>query len=93
MACASWVKVEYRLFSFINQNWRGRPLTSYETIVNLIAATTTRSGLKVHCRLDMNKYPLKQQVSDKDMATIRLYPNPFHGEWNYEIKPRQRKRL
>jgi hypothetical protein len=85
---SKWNKVEHRLFSFISQNWRGVPLISYETIVKLIAATSTTKGLKVHCRLDMNKYPLKQKISDEQMADIRLCPEAFHGEWNYSIMPR-----
>lgn len=89
---SKWNKVEHRLFSFISQNWRGEPLMSYETIVNLISSTSTKSGLKVTCRLDENKYPLKRKVSNEEMATIRLYPDKFHGEWNYEIKPRLRYR-
>lgn len=88
---SKWNKVEHRLFSFISQNWRGEPLTSYEIIVNLISSTSTKSGLKVTCCLDENKYPLKRKVSNEEMATIRLYPEKFHGEWNYEIKPQRNK--
>jgi len=84
---SKWNKVEHRLFSFISQNWRAKPLLSYETIVKLIAATTTSTGLKVHCRLDMKKYPLKREVSDEEMASLSLHPNKFRGEWNYEIRP------
>jgi len=85
---SKWNKVEHRLFSFISQNWRGKMLTSYETIVRLIASTTTRAGLKVHCELDRRKYPLKQQVSDAEWDTLNLHPMKFHGDWNYEIRPR-----
>lgn len=85
---SKWNKIEHRLFSFISRNWRGEPLTSYETIVKLISATSTKSGLKVSCQLDANKYPLKIEVSDEEMAGIRLTRNEFHGEWNYEIAPR-----
>jgi hypothetical protein len=84
---SKWNKVEHRLFACISQNWRGEPLTSYETIVRLISSTTTKTGLKVHCRLDMDKYPLKQKVTRKEMKTIHIRTAKFHGEWNYEIKP------
>jgi transposase len=87
---SKWNKVEHRLFSCISQNWRGEPLTSYETVVALIASTTTATGLKVHCRLDMNKYPLKQKVTKKEMKAIRLKQAIFHGEWNYKIMPRKK---
>ena len=86
---SKWNKVEHRLFSFISQNWRGEPLTSYETIVKLIAATKTKTGLKVECRLDMTKYPLGQDVSKEDWRSMNLHPDPFRGEWNYEIQPRK----
>jgi len=86
---SKWNKVEHRLFSFISQNWRGEPLTSYETIVKLIAATKTKTGLKVECQLDMAKYPLGQEVSKEDWRSMNLHPDPFHGDWNYEIRPRE----
>jgi hypothetical protein len=85
---SKWNKVEHRLFSFISQNWRGEPLISYETIVKLIARTTTRTGLKVHCQLDTNKYPLKKKISAQEAKSIRLLPGKFHSEWNYVIKPK-----
>jgi transposase len=85
---SKWNKVEHRLFSFITSNWRGQPLRDYETIVNLIAATTTSKGLKVQCRLDRTKYPLGKKVSKHEMNTINIVRKDFHGEWNYEIKPR-----
>lgn len=85
---SNWNKVEHRLFSFISQNWRGEALISYETIVNLISNTTTQMGLKVPCRLDTGKYPLKRKISEKDAKTIRIVRRKFHGEGNYEIKPR-----
>jgi len=87
---SKWNKIEHRLFSYISRNWRGRPLDSYETIVNLIAATTTRTGLTVRCELDLRSYPLGQKVSNKDWATLALHPDEFHGEWNYEIRPRNK---
>jgi hypothetical protein len=84
---SKWNKIEHRLFSFISTNWRGEPLRDYETIVNLIAKTTTAKGLTVTCRLDRRKYPAGQKVSDEQMKVIRLERNKFHGEWNYVIKP------
>ena len=84
---SKWNKIEHRLFSFISQNWRGKPLVSHEVIVNLIAATTTTSGLTVRCQLDRNTYPAGVKVSDKDMAEINVQPDSFHGEWNYTILP------
>jgi Rhodopirellula transposase DDE domain len=84
---SKWNKIEHRLFSFISQNWRGRPLVSHEVVVNLIAATTTETGLKVSCELDRRSYPSGIQVSKQDMAGIRLRKDKFHGEWNYTILP------
>jgi hypothetical protein len=84
---SKWNKVEHRLFSFISINWRGKPLTSFETMVKLICSTTTARGLKVYCQADHNEYPTKIKVSDKEMEAIRLFPHTFHGEWNYDIKP------
>jgi hypothetical protein len=84
---SKWNKIEHRLFSFISQNWRGKPLLTHATIVNLIANTQTTQGLRVKCVLDQRKYPLKVVVSDQQMATIRLDPHRFHGEWNYTIHP------
>jgi hypothetical protein len=85
---SKWNKVEHRLFSFISTNWRGEPLRDYETIVRLIANTTTAKGLTVRCRLDRRRYPAGRKVSDAEMATVNLTPQPFHGEWNYLIRPR-----
>ena len=84
---SKWNKIEHRLFSFISSNWRGEPLRDYETIINLIAATTTAKGLKVTCQLDRRKYPTGREVSDEQMRQVNLQPNKFHGEWNYCIKP------
>jgi len=84
---SKWNKVEHKLFSFITSNWRGEPLRDYETIVNLIAHTTTAKGLKVTCKLDRRKYPTGRKVSDEEMMRINIARNKFHGEWNYEIKP------
>ncbi len=85
---SKWNKIEHRLFSFISQNWRGKPLVSHQVIVNLIAATTTRTGLRVRAELDPGKYPKGVKISDKEIAAIRLERDPFHGEWNYTILPR-----
>jgi hypothetical protein len=82
-----WNKIEHRLFSHISMDWRGRPLTSYEVMVQLISATTTREGLQVHAELDTGEYPTKVQVSDEQMTTLNLRPHPFHGEWNYTVGP------
>jgi hypothetical protein len=84
---SKWNKVEHRLFSFISSNWRGEPLRDYETIVNLIARTTTATGLKVTCRLDRRKYATGRRITNEEMKSVRLSPAPFHGEWNYTIKP------
>ena len=84
---SKWNKIEHRLFSFISRNWRGKPLISHAVIVNLIGATTSRTGLRVHARLDADTYPKKIEVSDAEMAAINLCPDEFHPEWNYTIKP------
>jgi len=84
---SKWNKIEHRLFSFISQNWRGKPLLSYQVIVNLIAATTTATGLQVHAELDRNAYPAGVKVSDQDLAQVRLLRDKFHGDWNYVIRP------
>ncbi len=85
---SKWNKVEHRLFSFISSNWRGEPLRDYETIVRLIAHTTTAKGLRVTCRLDRHRYPVGHRVSDAEIATVNVFPAAFHGEWNYRIRPR-----
>jgi hypothetical protein len=85
---SKWNKVEHRLFSFISSNWRGEPLRDYETVVRLIASTTTVKGLTVTCRLDRRRYPVGTKVSDTEMATVNLTRQPFHGDWNYVIRPR-----
>ena len=84
---SKWNKVEHRLFSFISSNWRGEPLRDYETIVNLIARTTTAKGLQVICRLDRRKYPIGRKVTDEEFKGLNLKRNTFHGEWNYIISP------
>ena len=88
---SKWNKIEHRLFSFVSQNWRGKPLVSHEVIVNLIAATTTKTGLKVTCELDRNAYPLGTKIAKTEMEEIHLMRDAFHGEWNYTISPRTRK--
>lgn len=90
---SKWNKVEHRLFSFITSNWRGEPLTDYETVVHLIANTTTAKGLTVTCRLDRRKYRLGRKVADADMARINLSRCAFHGDWNYTISPRSKAQL
>jgi Rhodopirellula transposase DDE domain len=86
---SKWNKIEHRLFSFITQNWRGRPLLSHETIVNLIASTTTRTGLVVKSALDTNEYPTKVKVTDEELGRLHLKRHGFHGEWNYTLSPRK----
>lgn len=85
---SKWNKIEHRLFAWISENWRGKPLVSYAVILKLIAATTTKAGLSVQCQLDTNTYPTGRKVSDEEMATLSLQPDLFHGEWNYTILPR-----
>ena len=84
---SKWNKIEHRLFSFITINWRGKPLRTYQTVVKLIAATTTKTGLEVQCELDPSGYEKGRKVSDDEMQTIKLRPHRFHGEWNYTIDP------
>ena len=84
---SKWNTIEHRLFAFITQNWRGRPLVSYAVILDLIAATTTETGLTVESELDVARYPTGVKVTDAQMATIRLERDAFHGEWNYTIRP------
>jgi len=89
---SKWNKIEHRLFSFISRNWRGKPLLDRATVVNLIAATTTTAGLEVHAWLDEAEYPAKIKISDAQMETLNLDRDPFHGEWNYTIRPRESSR-
>lgn len=84
---SKWNKIEHRLFSFITQNWRGKPLVTHQVIVELISATTTRKGLQVHSRLDERHYPTATRISDLQLAQVNLEPHPWHGEWNYTIHP------
>jgi len=85
---SKWNKIEHRLFAFITQNWRGKPLVSHEVIVNLISATTTKKGLQVECQLDRNSYPKGIKIPDEMMKQINIIRSDFHGEWNYTIIPR-----
>jgi DDE family transposase len=87
---SKWNKIEHRLFSFITQNWRGKPLQSHQTIVQLIANTTTKTGLTVRAYLDTTTYETGLKVSDAQLAALRLTRDSFHGEWNYSITPRRR---
>jgi len=84
---SKWNKIEHRLFSFITQNWRGKPLYTRAAIVNMIANTRNSTGLKVHCVLDTHHYPKAVKVSDEQMQQLRLSPHDFHGDWNYTITP------
>jgi Rhodopirellula transposase DDE domain len=85
---SKWNKIEHRLFSYISINWRGKPLTSHQVIIDLIAATTTSTGLTVYARLDENDYPKGIKVTAKQLAAVNLTRHAFHGEWNYTIAPR-----
>lgn len=89
---SKWNKVEHRLFSFVAINWRGRPLTSYRTIVELAAATTTRTGLKVRAEWDDGVYQKGIKITDKQLAALPITPNDWHGEWNYTVRPTDRRK-
>lgn len=86
---SKWNKIEHRMFAYISQNWRGRPLISFEVIVNLIADTTTATGLEIQAELDTNAYPKGRKVSDEELASVQMARDAFHGEWNYTIKPQK----
>jgi len=85
---SKWNTIEHRLFAWISQNWRGKPLVDYAVIVKLIAATTTEAGLTVECHLDTNRYPTGRKLSDEQMSTLFIVADAFHGEWNYTLFPR-----
>jgi hypothetical protein len=87
---SKWNKIEHRLFSYIAMNWRGKPLTSLAVVVSLIGSTTTEQGLRVRSEIDKARYPKGVTVTDAQMATINLQPHPFHGDWNYTIRPNRR---
>ena len=84
---SKWNKIEHRLFAQITRNWRGRPLTSHEAIINLIGATTTTTGLTVTAQLDTAPYPTGVKVSDREMKDLPITRDPWHGEWNYTLHP------
>ena len=85
---SKWNKIEHRLFSFVSMNWQGRPLVSYQAVVNLIGHTSTRSGLKVRALLDTRRYETGQRFAEQEMNALRLKRHAFHGDWNYTIQPR-----
>ena len=85
---SKWNKIEHKLFCHITQNWRGKPLNSYQTVVELIASTTTTKGLAVRCELDTRSYLKGIKVTDAEMAMLNIAGDPFHPEWNYTISPR-----
>ncbi len=89
---SKWNKIEHRMFSHITQNWRGRPLVSHEVIVNLIANTTTRAGLKIRAELDRGQYPTGIKITDAELASLNLKPDSFHGDWNYMVLPTRKKK-
>jgi hypothetical protein len=87
---SKWNKIEHRMFSWITENWRGKPLTSHAVIVNLIANTTTEAGLRIRAAVDTNTYPVGIEVTDEQMAELNIQPDAFHGQdWNYSISPRK----
>ena len=90
---SKWNKIEHRLFCHITQNWRGKPLRTFETIVDLIANTTTKAGLRVKAKLDPRKYKIGRETTEAEMRALALRPNKFHGEWNYELVPRKLAKL
>lgn len=87
---SKWNKIEHRMFSFISMNWKGEPLISYETVVNMIGATTTKSGLKIKARLDKNKYETGIKISDREMKELNIQRHQLHPKWNYTIFPREK---
>jgi hypothetical protein len=84
---SKWNKIEHKMFSYITQNWRGRPLISHEVVINLIANTSTRSGLKIRAELDTGHYETGKKVSDEELEKIKIKHAIFHGDWNYVISP------
>jgi transposase len=89
---SKWNKIEHRLFSQITQNWRGRPLVSRETVVSLIRATTTQSGLRVRSKLDTRRYPVKKTVTQIQLESVKLERHRFRGDWNYTVRSAKRER-
>ena len=90
-ATSKWNKIEHRLFSFISMNWRGRPLTSLETIIELLSHTKTNEGLTVTAIVDKNIYPTGVKVTDDEMKKLNIIRDEFHGDWNYTIKPQLKR--
>ena len=88
---SKWNRIEHRLCSAISMNWRGRPLASHQVIAELIGATTTQTGSRVHAELDRGRYPLGVRVRDEELAAVPLARHGFHGEWNYTIRPAAHK--
>jgi len=86
---SKWNRIEHRLFSFVSINWRGKPLTSYQAVINLITNTTTSTGLKIYARLDENTYPTKIKVTNTELNAVNIERHQFHGDWNYTIHPHQ----
>lgn len=86
---SKWNKIEHRLFCHITRNWRGIPLVTHEVVVNLVSSTRTTKGLEVHCRIDEKTYPKGRKITDVHMSELSIKRNPFHGDWNYEIRPRK----
>ena len=89
---SKWNKIEHRLFSFVTKNWRGRPLTSYRTVVELIGATKTKTGLKVLAEWDQGSYPTGVAITDAELAAVPVELHEWHGEWNYTIRAKTTKR-
>ena len=87
---SKWNKIEHRMFSYITQNWRGKPLVSHEVMVNLIANTTTKTGLQIKAEIDRNMYPTGIKISDEDLTEVNITKAKFHGEWNYQIHPTEK---
>ena len=84
---SKWNKIEHRMFAHISHNWRGRPLVNYQTVVNLIANTTTKTGLRIRARLDRRKYQTGIKITDEELADVRISRDAFHGDWNYRVTP------
>ena len=88
---SKWNTIEHRMFSHMTQNWRGRPLVSHEVMINVIAKTKTRAGLRIRTELDRGHYPTGIKISDTELNALNLKHAPFHGEWNYALLPRRKK--
>ena len=84
---SKWNKIEHKMFSFISMNWKGEPLVNYETVINMIRNTTTKSGLKIKAQLDTNEYQVGKKVTDEEIEELNLKPHQLHPQWNYTILP------